>query len=99
MFAGVALLGVVGSWLLARRGSFENAFRASSVGLVGFFAAACIGVHPYGLVARVAERSVLLKDAAADGGSLAAGLAWWLPAMTGVVAYSIFAHRRLLRAE
>jgi cytochrome d ubiquinol oxidase subunit II len=74
----------------------ERAFWASSVALAALFACACVGVHPYGLLARVASRSVLASEAAADPYALIVGLAWWLPGMGGVVAYSVFAHRRLL---
>lgn len=84
------------SELAARRERYARAFQASSVALVGLIACACAGVHPYGLVARVPSRSVLLADAAADAYALGVGLVWWVPGMTAVVAYSIFAHRRLL---
>lgn len=102
VFAALALAGLVASELLvrtARENRLESAFRASSCGLVGLFAAACVGVHPYGLVARIAERSVLLRDAAADDHALEVGLIWWIPGMLGVVGYSIFAHCRLLRGS
>lgn len=81
------------------RGNDENRFRASSVVLVGLFACACLGVYPYGLLARDPAFSVLAKDAAAGAYGLEAGLAWWLPGMALVVAYSTYAHRRFFSAK
>jgi cytochrome d ubiquinol oxidase subunit II len=88
-----ALLAVAGT-VLSTRGKDENRFRASSATLVGMFACACVGVYPYGLVARIAGCSVLAADAAADAYGLGVGLAWWLPGMLLVVVYSTYAHRR-----
>jgi cytochrome d ubiquinol oxidase subunit II len=84
-------IGAAAGLIASRRG----AFLASSVSVACLFGCACIGVYPYGLVARVASRSVLAADAAADPYALGVGLAWWIPGMAAVVAYSIVAHRRL----
>jgi cytochrome d ubiquinol oxidase subunit II len=89
-FAAVALAGLVLSWW-PRFG-----FRASSAALVGLFGEACASVHPFGLVARVASRSIRAADVAAEPHALQVGLVWWLPGMAAVIAYSIVAHRKLL---
>jgi cytochrome bd-type quinol oxidase subunit 2 len=96
IFAIGTIAGIALSAVLARRGQRMRAFHASSLAIASLFACACVGVHPYGLIARIPERSVLAVDAAADFYALGVGLAWWVPGMTAVVAYSIFAHRRLL---
>ncbi|MBX3226412.1 MAG: cytochrome d ubiquinol oxidase subunit II [Labilithrix sp.] len=83
-----------GGTALSARLAGENAYRASSATLIGLFGCACVGVYPYGLVARIASRSVLAADAAAEPYGLTIGLAWWLPGMALVVAYSTYAHRR-----
>ncbi|HVH40938.1 MAG TPA: cytochrome d ubiquinol oxidase subunit II [Labilithrix sp.] len=92
----IAAAGIACSAVLARRGRFAAAFYGSSIAIVGMFSCACIGMYPYGLIARVPARSVLLVDAAAAPYALGVGLAWWVPGMAAVVAYSIFAHRRLI---
>ncbi len=97
--AAVAALGWVGSALAARAGRHHRAFQASAAALVGLFGCACAGVYPHGLVARVASRSILLADAAAEPYALGVGLAWWLPGMAAVVAYSAYAHRRAASAD
>jgi cytochrome d ubiquinol oxidase subunit II len=96
VFGLLAMVGMIVSEVSARQGKHSRAFHGSSAALVGLFGCACVGVHPYGLVARIPSRSVLATDAAADAYALGVGLAWWLPGMILVVAYSIFAHRRLL---
>ncbi len=97
IFGIVAFGGIAVSATAARRGRFARAFHASSAALVGLFACACLGVHPYGVIARIPSRSIPLEDAAAAPYSLGVGLAWWVPGMAVVVAYSIYAHRRLGR--
>jgi cytochrome d ubiquinol oxidase subunit II len=97
VFGLVAFGGLIASFVLAKKNP-ENGFRASSAALVGFFGCAVIGVHPYGVIARIPERSILATDAAADSYSLSVGLVWWLPGMALVVAYTLFAHRLTARA-
>ncbi|MDF2692109.1 MAG: cytochrome d ubiquinol oxidase, subunit [Labilithrix sp.] len=98
IFALVAFGGMSFSAVFARQKRFQRAFQGTSAALVGLFGCACSGIHPYGLIARVPSRSVLLEDAAAGPYALGVGLAWWVPGMAVVVAYSIFAHRRLVGA-
>jgi cytochrome bd ubiquinol oxidase subunit II len=93
VFGALAIGGIVFSAVSARRGQFLRGFRGSSAALVGLFGCACAGIHPHGLIARVTSRSIPLTEAAADPYALGVGLAWWLPGMAAVVAYSIFAHR------
>ena len=95
LLGAAALLGMVSSVVFAQRGRFERAFQGSALALVGLFGSACAAVHPFGLVARIPSRSVVLADAAAAPYALGVGLAWWLPGMAAVIAYSVFAHRRL----
>lgn len=85
--------GLALSFVAARREAFARAFHGSSLALVGLFACACIGIHPFGIPARVGARSVLASAAAADPYSLRVGLTWWLPGMALVVTYSFLAHR------
>jgi cytochrome d ubiquinol oxidase subunit II len=88
------LFAVAGTIVSARAKDEENRFRASSVLLVSLFACACVGVYPYGLLARDPASSILARDAAAEDYGLGVGLAWWLPGMILVIAYSTYAHRR-----
>jgi cytochrome d ubiquinol oxidase subunit II len=100
VFGVLAAAGTVVSALpsdRADKANKERAFRGSCAALAGLFGCACVGVYPFGLLARVPERSVLAEDAAAGPHGLSAGLAWWLPGMALVVVYSAYAHRRLLR--
>lgn len=99
IFAVLAGAGGVASAVYGRRERERAAFRGSSLMLLGMFGCACAGVHPYGLLARIPARSVLATDVAAAPYALGVGLAWWLPGMTLVVTYTMFAHRRLLRRE
>jgi cytochrome bd ubiquinol oxidase subunit II len=98
LFGAAALGGIVLSAVSARREHFARAFQGSSVALVALFGCACLALYPYGLVARVPSRSILLADGAATPYALGVGLAWWVPGMAAVAAYSIFAHRRLIRS-
>jgi len=98
-FAVLAAVALGGSWALARRDRPERAFQASSAAIALLFGAACAGVHPYGMLARVGSRSVLAADAAADPYALGVGLAWWVPGMAAVVAYTAFAHRAAAARE
>lgn len=91
--------GGVGSAVFARKGDFHRAFQGSSVLLIGLLGCACGSVHPYGLLARIASRSILAADAAADGYALQVGLAWWLPGMVLVVGYTVVARRKLLAGD
>ncbi|MFO0737749.1 MAG: cytochrome d ubiquinol oxidase subunit II [Labilithrix sp.] len=88
------VLAVAATAYSARAKSETHRFHASSAALVGLFACACVGVYPYGLLARDPALSVLARDAAADSYGLGIGLTWWLPGMALVVAYSTYAHRR-----
>jgi cytochrome d ubiquinol oxidase subunit II len=90
-------LGAAAGLLVSRASDRKLAFRASSAAVASLFGCACIGVYPYGLVARVASLSVLAADAAADPHALGVGLAWWIPGMSLVITYSIAVQRRLLR--
>ncbi len=98
IFGVAGVVAFVDSALSARRGHLTRAFYASSVVLAGLFACACVAVYPYGLLARSPAQSILASDVAADPYALGVGLAWWLPGMTAVALYSVFAHRRLVRA-
>jgi cytochrome d ubiquinol oxidase subunit II len=99
LFATLAVGGIAFSAVSARGHRYMRAFHASSAALVGLFGCACASVHPYGLLARVASRSVLLSDAAADLYALRVGLSWWIPGMVAVVACTLFAHRQAARAR
>ncbi len=98
----VAFGGLVASWILGRRKEpkdRERAYWASSASLASLIACACIGVHPYGMLARVPERSVLATAAAADSYAMSIGLAWWIPGMALVVASIVFVHKTIERAK
>jgi cytochrome d ubiquinol oxidase subunit II len=97
LFGAAAVIGTIVSRSPSTRD--VDRFLASSVTLLGLFGCACVGVYPYGLLARDPAMSVLARDAAADSYGLAAGLAWWLPGMALVVAYSTYARRRFFRAN
>lgn len=89
VLALIAFGGLVGSFVTSGR----RAYGASTVSIVAFFACAAVTIHPWGLVARVPERSVLATDAAAGAYSLGVGLAWWIPGMALVIAYSLVSRR------
>ena len=94
-FLLLAIAGFAGCDFFARRGEPKRAFASSSAAIVGLFGCACVGVHPYGLLARDPSRSVLAADAAADRHALEIGLTWWVPGMVMVVV-ALFVARRLL---
>ena len=93
----VAAAGLATSVWAGRQRRSELAFRSSSAAVAGLFAAACVAVYPYGVLARVPERSILAADGAASAYGLGVALVWWIPGMTLVLAYTLFAHRRWLR--
>ena len=102
IFGIVAFGGLVASWVLGRRKEpkdKERAYYASSASLAGIFACACIGVHPYGLLARIPERSVLATAAAADSYAMSVGLVWWIPGMAMVIGAIVFVHKTVERAK
>lgn len=92
--AAIAAVALIASFVLARAGRQDLAFTASALALAALFGCASASIHPYGLVARTAGRSILLADGAASPYALRIGLFWWIPGMSAVVAYSRFAHRR-----
>jgi cytochrome d ubiquinol oxidase subunit II len=92
----IGMVALAGGVISALPGA-ERAFRGSAASLAGLFGCACVGVYPYGLLARDPARSVLAESAAAGRYALGVGLAWWIPGMLIVAGYTLVVRRILLK--
>lgn len=97
VFPLVALAGAAASFVFARRGEHARAYAGSSSFVAGLFGAACFGIYPYGLPARVAARGVSLEEACAGAHGLSVALLWWVPGMILVIVWLTLTRRVLVR--
>jgi cytochrome bd ubiquinol oxidase subunit II len=94
VFPGLALVGLLGIPLFSRAGQDLKAFLSSCAYIAGMLTSAAYGVYPYVLPSN-ADRSLgltIANSAAAEYG-LRVALAWWIPGMLLVAAYSVFIYR------
>jgi cytochrome d ubiquinol oxidase subunit II len=90
----LALAGLVGMRAFSKT-SAKRAFLSSSAFVLGLVASAGLAIFPQALPARIPGRELTVVAAAAEPGTLAAMLCWWLPGMLLAVAYSYFIYARM----
>jgi cytochrome bd ubiquinol oxidase subunit II len=90
----VAGAGLVGMRVFVRRAP-GRAFLASCAFIVGLILSAAFAIFPHALTARIPGRELSLAAAAADPGTLAGMLCWWLPGLAVAVSYSYFIYARM----
>jgi len=89
---GVAAVGLMGAYLLRRRGKGLQAFLASSAYLYGMLASAAIAIYPYVLPARDPAFGLTVHAAATAQYSLVIGLYWWIPGILLACGYFVYLH-------
>ena len=92
VFMGLAVLGLIGAYVLRRRRKVLQAFLASSAYLYGMFASAAIAIYPYVLPARDPALGLTAQAAATGRNALVVGLYWWIPGMLLACGYFIYLH-------
>ena len=94
VFPALALAGLAGIRVFARRGLDGKAFLSSCAYLLGMMTSVVFGVYPYVLPSNTDPAlSLTVYNAAAARYGLVVGLAWWIPGMCLVTAYFVFAYR------
>ena len=92
---GLAVLGLLASHELDRRGREAGAFTASALFLAGMMLSAAYGLFPMVLPAsNDPAASLTVANASAGPYGLRAALLWWIPGMLLVLAYTVFIYRR-----
>jgi len=89
-FMVVAAVGLMGAYLLRRRGKVLQAFLASSAYLYGMLASAAIAVYPYVLPARDPALGLTVQAAATGHTALVIGLYWWIPGVLLACGYFVY---------
>ena len=89
-FMVVAAVGLMGAYLLRRRGKVLQAFLASSAYLYGMLASAAIAIYPYVLPARDPAFGLTAKAAATAHSGLVIGLYWWIPGVLLACGYFVY---------
>jgi len=98
IFPLLAVAGLIGSFVLRRRGRPREAFIASSVFLYGMIACVAVGLHPYLLPGRNPADGLTAEAAATGHHGLITGLYWWIPGMLTVGVYTYLITYRSLPA-
>jgi cytochrome d ubiquinol oxidase subunit II len=95
LFPAIALGGLLATRWLGSRGADFSAFLASSGYLTGMLASVAFGLYPYVLPSSIdPSLSLTVHNSAAPAYGLRVGLAWWVPGMLLVTAYTAFVYRR-----
>ena len=94
VFPALALAGLGGIRLFARRGADGRAFLASAAYLAGMLASAAFGIYPYVLPATTGpDLGLTIQNAAAAPYGLRIGVVWWTIGMALVAVYFTFVYR------
>ena len=93
VFPALALAGLAGA-LAFRPRDARKAFLASGAYIVGMLTSAAFGLFPYVLPSSTDQAlGLTIYNTAAAPYGLAIGLAWWIPGMLLVLAYTVFSYR------
>ena len=93
VFPALALAGLASVPAFQGRDA-RKAFLASGAYIVGMLTSAAFGLFPYVLPSSTAPAlGLTIYNTAAAPYGLAIGLAWWIPGMLLVLAYTVFAYR------
>ena len=90
MFVGLAVAGLLGAYVLRKRGRALQAFLSSGMYLYGMVALAAIGIYPYVLPGRNPALGLTVYNAATSEYGLVIGLYWWIPGMLLACSYFIY---------
>ena len=94
VFPALALAGLAGAAAYRRRTSGLKAFLSSCVYIVGMLTSAAFGLFPYVLPANTGPKlGLTIWNSATGHYGLVVGLAWWIPGMALVAAYTVYAYR------
>jgi cytochrome d ubiquinol oxidase subunit II len=94
VFPALAVAGLLGAILFSRAGRDLQAFLSSCAYIVGMLTSAAFGVYPYVLPANTgAGLGLTIANSATSDYGLKVALAWWIPGMILVAAYSVFIYR------
>ncbi len=94
VFPALALIGLFASGVFVRRHDHLKAFLASCAYIVGMLTSAAFGVFPYVLPSNTNPAlGLTLWNTATSPYGLQVALAWWVPGMLIVAAYSVFIYR------
>jgi cytochrome d ubiquinol oxidase subunit II len=94
VFPLLAVAGLAGMRLCAKRGRDLGAFLSSSLYLVGMLTSATFGVFPYVLPSNTdPEAGLTISNASAAPYGLYIGLTWWIPGMLLAALYSVIVYR------
>ena len=94
IFPGLALAGLAGMWLFARRRQEMKAFLSSCLYIAGMLSSAAFGVFPYVLPSvSDPQLGLTVYNSATARYGLEIGLRWWIPGMMLAGAYHFFVYR------
>jgi len=93
----LAVLGLVGIRLSARRQRWSTTFFSSCAFLAGMLGSAAAATFPFVLPARDAARGLTIAEAATEPYALQVALYWWVPGVLLAIAYFTFNYRSLPR--
>jgi len=92
---GLAVAGLVGMRLFARREQWRATFFSSCAFLVGMLGSAAAAIFPFVLPARDPTRGLTIAQAATEPYGLQVALYWWVPGVLLAIAYFTFNYRNL----
>jgi cytochrome bd-type quinol oxidase subunit 2 len=98
LFPVGSFLALGASWLYHRRQRVGAAFLASALFVYAVMFSVVAGLYPQVLPARRPDLGLTATRAASAPETLRLALAWWIPGMLLVCAYTLFIYRRILSA-
>jgi cytochrome d ubiquinol oxidase subunit II len=94
VFPALALAGLLGIAVFARRADHLKAFLSSCAYIAGMLTSAAFGVFPYVLPSNTDPAlGLTITNTATSAYGLKVALVWWIPGMFLVLGYSVFIYR------
>ena len=92
----LAVGGLIAVMVALRAGQVMRAFAANALYVVGMLGSAAFGIYPYVLPAiDDPARGLTIDNTASSPHALTVALFWFIPGMLLVIAYTVFAHRKV----